>query len=194
MKNTESLWTVFKKLVWELGDKYGRFNFKASMFREAPGEFGIALRRRLIAPYFESCGTNVRIHQGVRFRNIHLISLGSNVELGVDNFIQAGGRLVIMDNAMLGPGVKIWTVNHRFADPHVPISAQGYDLQQVTIGPNVWLGANVFIMPGVDLGEGCVVSAGAVVAAKKYPPYSILSGNPARVIGNRLTAKRAEES
>lgn len=187
MSNDDSLLSIVKRLYWELKDKYARFNFKVGLVRETPGEFGIALRRRLIAPYFKSCGGNVRIHQGVRFRNVHRISLGNNVELGVDNFLQGGGDLVIMDNAMLGPGVKIWTVNHRFSDAEIPISLQGYDRQPVTIGPKVWLGANVFVMPGVELGEGCVVSAGAVVAAKKYPPYSILSGNPARVIGNRLS-------
>lgn len=186
MSKKESLLTILKRMVWELKDKYGRFNYKTFLLREIPGELGLALRRRVIAPYFESCGENIRIHQGVRFRNVHRISVGNNVELGVDNFLQAGGDLIIMDNAMLGPGVKIWTVNHRFAETDRPISAQGYDRQRVIIGSNAWLGANVFVMPGVELGDGCVVSAGSVVAAKKYPPYSILSGNPARVIGSRL--------
>lgn len=196
MANTEnnSLIDAFKSMYWELRDKFGRFEYIHYLLRETPGNFGMVLRRRFLAPYFESCGRNLRIHPGTRFRNVHQISVGDNVELGVDNFFQAGGGLTIHNGTILGPGVKIWTVNHRFDDLDVPIIDQGYDEAGVVLGPNVWLGANVFIMPGVELAEGCVVSAGAVVGAKKYPPYSILSGNPARVIGNRKKEPKASSA
>ena len=55
-------------------------------------------------------------------------------------------------------------------------------------GPGIidcWIGANAFIMPGANLGEGTIVSAGSVVGGKAVPPYKILAGNPARVIGSR---------
>jgi acetyltransferase-like isoleucine patch superfamily enzyme len=64
----------------------------------------------------------------------------------------------------------------------------------VVIGRDVWIGANAFVMPGVQLGDGCVVAAGAVVGAKKYPPYKILAGNPARVIGTRQTEQPEQET
>jgi len=54
----------------------------------------------------------------------------------------------------------------------------------VTIEDDVWLGANVFVMPGVTIGKGAIVSAGSVVN-KSVPSYAIVVGNPARVIGWR---------
>ena len=97
----------------------------------------------------------------------------------------------IGDYTLLGPGVKVWSTNHVFADPDRHIRDQGAEYKEVVIGRDVWIGSNAFIMPGTNLGDGCIVSAGSVVGAKKYPPYSILMGNPARVIGNRK--KRADD-
>ncbi len=176
---------ALKRMYWELKDRYGRFDYLLFFLRNLPGDFGFLIRQKYLSSYFESCGDNVKIHTGARFRNVHQISVGNNVEIGVDNFLQAGGRLSVGDGTLLGPGVKVWTVNHRFENPDQPIVEQGYDRIPVTIGANVWIGANAFIMPGVELGEGCIVSAGAVVGAKKYPAYSIIAGNPGRVIGNR---------
>lgn len=184
---------AFKRMIWELKDRYARFDYLLFFLRNLPGEFGFAIRQHFVTPYFERCGSNLKIHTGARFRNVHRISIGNNVEVGVDNFLQAGGGLTIGDGSLLGPGVKVWTVNHRFEDTDKPIVEQGYDRIPVVIGANVWIGANAFIMPGVELGDGCIVSAGAVVGAKKYPPYSIIAGNPGRVIGNRKKeAKPAE--
>jgi len=107
------------------------------------------------------------------------------VEIGVDSFLQASGGLVLGDRVITGPGTQIWTINHVFDDHTRPIAEQGYERAPVVIGDDCWLGAGVFIMPGVELPEGCVVSAHSVVACKKYPPYAILAGHPARVIGRR---------
>lgn len=185
---------AFKRMFWELKDRYGRFDYLLFFLRNLPGEFGFVLREHFIAPYFERCGKNLKIHTGTRFRNVHQISIGDNVEVGVDNFLQAGGNLTIGSGTLLGPGVKVWTVNHRFEDPDTPIVEQGYDRIAVVIGAHVWIGANAFIMPGVELGDGCIVSAGAVVGAKKYPAYSIIAGNPGRVIGNRKKEPKPAEA
>jgi acetyltransferase-like isoleucine patch superfamily enzyme len=176
---------AFKNLFWDLKHKHGRFDYLLFFIRNLPGNFGFALRSMLVSQQFESCGRDLIVHPGVRFRNIYRITVGDRVELGVDNFLQAGGGLTIGDRSLIGPGVKIWTINHRFDDISQAIADQGYDRMPVTIGNDVWIGANAFIMPGVELGKGCIVSAGAVVSAKKYPAYSIIAGNPARVIGNR---------
>ena len=139
----------------------------------------------MIPKFFKSTGVNVHVHEGVRFRGIHELTVGHDVEIGVDNFLQATGGITLGDNVMLGPNVKIWSVNHVFSDPNQPILQQGFVEEQVKIGEGCWLGANVFVFPGVELPKGCVVSAGSVLTKKKYPPYSIIAGYPARVIGNR---------
>lgn len=179
---------ALKLLRWDWQDRIGRFNLLNSIWRRTPGRLGFAWRARYVPPYFAKAGKDIKIHEGVRFRGIHMIEAGDGVELGVDNFLQASGGLVLGDGAVLGPGVKIWTINHKFDDPTASVAHQGYDYQKVTIGPRCWLGADVFVMPGVTLPEGCVVAARSVVAKKQYPPFSILAGYPARVIGRRQEA------
>ena len=174
-----------KLLRWQWRDRYGRFHILNSIWRLTPGELGFHWRARYIPRYFAAAGEDIRIHEGVRFRGVHKITCGDRVEIGVDNFLQASGGLTLGNRVMLGPGVMIWTVNHRFTDPDVPIAEQGYDYDPVVIEDDVWIGAGSFIMPGVHLPRGCIVSARSVVAKKRYTPWSILAGYPARVIGKR---------
>ena len=111
--------------------------------------------------------------------------VGDNVIIGYDNFIQALGGVTIGDNVLTAPGVKIWSVNHNFRDKDRLVTEQGQTSSPVTIGRDVWIAANAFISPGVTLPEGVIISSGAVVGVKDYKPYSIIAGNPARVIGFR---------
>ncbi|MDX9857810.1 MAG: acyltransferase [candidate division Zixibacteria bacterium] len=182
---------LIREIVRAIFNRQQRFRFRYHLVRNLPGEYGFILRRRVLAKWFGSLGKNLKVHEGFRFRNIELIRCGSHVNIGVDAFIQAGGGVEIGDYAILGPGVKVWTQNHASARTDIPIQQQGAEYKPVVIGRDVWIGANAFIMPGVTLGEGCVVAAGAVVGAKNYPPYKILAGNPARVIGTRENSESA---
>lgn len=110
------------------------------------------------------------------------IRIGDRSELGQNSLIYAG--VEIGCDVLMGPGVKIITRNHIVADRSIPIRLQGETFQAVTIGDDVWIGANVVILPGVEIGKGAVVAAGAVVA-KSVAPYSIVGGVPARVISQR---------
>lgn len=181
--------SYLNRLYWDVRDRKVRFEYVNALITNIPGDFGNTIRSAIVPRYFAQAGVGILILPGVRYVGAHNIKLGNHVFLGVDNFLQASAGLEIGDDTMLGPGVKIWTVNHKFDEPDVPIRSQGYDQKPVTIGKNVWIGANSFIMPGVELADGCVVSAGSVVSAKKYPPYSIIAGNPARVMGNRKERK-----
>lgn len=177
---------LLKRLYWDFTKgKNRRFVYLNELLSHIPGDFGMHLRSAIIPKYFDSSGQNILIYQGVKFRRIERIQVGDNVTIGIDNFFQASAGLSIGDNTIMGPGVKIWTINHRFDSIDKPIIEQGYDYKPVKIGKNCWLGANVFVMPGVTIPDGCVVAAGSVVGIKKYPPYSIIIGNPARVIGYR---------
>ena len=176
----------FLRCVWrDIRTGVGRFRIRAHLVKNWPGATGHYLRRRVLLPYFGSHGENVDINEGVQFRNIHKMFVGNNVALGIDNFFQAGGGIEIGDNTILGPGVRVWSQNHVFADANKPIRDQGYEYKKVTIGRDVWIGANTFIMPGAEIGDGCIISACSVVGAKKIPPYMILAGNPARAVGKR---------
>lgn len=175
---------ILKQCYWELKDPYGRFNFLSWLFRSFPGETGSLLRRRLLGRYFASFGENVSFFPGVKIRGASRLKIGDNVGLGEDVFINAGGGVEIGNNVALGPGVKIWSMNHKY-EGHGPVNDDDYEMKPVVIEHDVWIGANCFIMPGVTIKKGSVVSACSVVGVKVYPPYAIIAGHPARVIGNR---------
>lgn len=172
----------------ELRYRACRFTYLNWLLGDLPGELGIAIRGRYLPRYFAACGEGVRIFDGVRYRGVENLRVGHRVHVGVGSFLQATGGLELRDDVVLGPGVKIWTINHRFDDPQRPIAEQEFDQESVVIHDGCWLAANVFVMPGVVLAKGCVVSAGSVVGKKNYPAYAILAGNPARMIGTRVPA------
>lgn len=180
-----SLKQILKRLFYDLADPFERQYYGLWLISQVPGLFGANLRGRYCAKRFKRAGKNLLVLPGCRFRSMENIEVGSNVTIGFDNFLQGLGGLVIGDNVLLGPGVKIWTVNHRYRNRDVLIRKQRQEKRSVLIGADVWIGANAFICPGVTLPMGCVVAAGAVVNIKNYKPYSIIAGNPARIIGFR---------
>ena len=143
------------------------------------------MREKVLRKGFKKAGENLRIHKGCRIINIEKLVVGNNVHFGVDSYVQAGGGITIGDFTEMGPGTKIWSQTHIYDDPEKQLEGAGYEYNKVSIGKNVWIGANAFIMPGVVIEDGCVVSACSLVGVKKWPPNSIIAGNPARKIGER---------
>ena len=163
--------------------------YVSCLLRNIPAEVGVFMRRSWYAKRFQKAGKNLRILSGCVILNPGKIVCGDNVSIGMCNFIQAGGELHIGSDVMLGPYVKIWTQNHNFEDGNKPVRTQGYIYKPVTIGDDVWVGADSFIMPGASLGNKCIVSACSVVGGKTYPDGYILAGHPARKIGLRSEAR-----
>lgn len=155
------------------------------MVWQVPGATGDLLRSRYLVPRMKEAGGRVRIMAGSRFEYIDRIEVGHNVRIGFDNYFQAQGGLKIGNDVLFAPRVTIWTSDIETSDPQKPIWKQGNVDNPVTIEDDVFVASNAYIHPGTTLSRGCVVSAGAVVTGKYYHPYSILGGNPARVIGYR---------
>lgn len=176
---------LLKTLFWDFRDPMIRSDWLYEIVRNMPGRLGFLLRKRILEKRFKKSGVNLRIHKGCRIINIQKLEVGDNVHFGVDSYIQAGGGLEIGDYTEMGPGVKIWSQTHIYDDPEGTLEGAGYEYNKVTIGRNVWIGANAFIMPGVAIEDGCVVSACSSVGVKKWPSNSIIAGNPARKIGER---------
>ncbi|CZF80042.1 Putative acetyltransferase [Grimontia celer] len=110
------------------------------------------------------------------------IKVGKNSMLGENSRIYGGVSLG--ENVLMGPDVKIYTRNHVIADRAIPILEQGDNFKPVTIGDDVWIGANVIILPGVSIGSGSVIGAGSVVT-KSVPEYKVVCGNPAIIKSSR---------
>lgn len=124
----------------------------------------------------ECCGVLSNIGEG--------ITIGNNVGISQNCFIQVRGRVVIGNNVIFGPNVSIFSENHNYSNLDLKISEQGVTRKGVTIKDGVWLGTRVVIMDGVTIGEGSIVAAGSVVT-KDVPPYTIVGGIPANIIKKR---------
>lgn len=81
----------------------------------------------------------------------------------------------------MGPDVSVLTHTHNIERTDIPMGQQGMRVYEVVIGNDVWIGMRVIIMPGVKVGNGVVIGAGAVVT-KDVPDYAIVGGVPARII------------
>ncbi|MEQ8771974.1 MAG: acyltransferase [Erythrobacter sp.] len=119
-----------------------------------------------------------------------LAELGRGVRLedyvGIGDFFYLGayGGIRIDTETIVGPHLYVHSDNHDFDDPAISIRRQSVTEEPVRIGARCWLGSNVTILGGVEIGDDCVVGAGAVVT-KSFPAGSVIVGNPARVIGTR---------
>lgn len=103
------------------------------------------------------------------------------------------GKVTMGNNVRIAPGAKIFGENHGFSDLNTPICTQPNTRRGIHIEDDVWIGANAVITDGVTIGAHSIIGAGAVVT-KSVEPYSVMGGNPARVIKSRLAeVKNSEE-
>lgn len=138
------------------------------------------------------CGKNVN------FRNVRHIPTGvlsrvflyDNTTLNDFTFISAGGKLILKKGSGAAWGLTVITGNHQRQLGHFFQNRQDYhdlDIEKdVVIEEDAWLGANVTLLSGVCVGRGATVGAGSVVL-HNVPPYAVVLGNPARIIGFNFT-------
>lgn len=157
---------------------------------------------RLLAPLYQHRGRDSKIYWSVRmdtppYRRFFLgrksviesyccvnnavgdIVIGDHTRIGIHNTII--GPVCIGSHVNLAQGVTITALNHCFEDTTKRIDEQGITTKSVVIGDDVWIGANAVVLPGVTIGNHCVVAAGAVVT-KDVPGNSLVGGVPAKLI------------
>lgn len=140
-----------------------------------------ALRRFCGKLMLRSCGKKVNIEQKARFSS--RVSLGDYSGIGVNAKIY--GTCTIGSYVMMGEDCTVITRNHCCDRTDIPMMEQGFEEERpVFIGNDVWIGDRVIILPGVHIGDGAVIAAGAVVT-KDVPPCAIVGGVPARVLKYR---------
>jgi acetyltransferase-like isoleucine patch superfamily enzyme len=113
------------------------------------------------------------------------LKIGNNSSIGPYAYIGCSGYIEIGDNVMMSPRVSIYSENHNFSEASQPMIEQGVTRSFVKIEDDCWIAANSIILAGVTIGKGSIVAAGSVVT-KDVPPYSIVGGNPAKIIKSRI--------
>lgn len=127
--------------------------------------FGYETDAYLEPPFYCDYGYNISLGKGV-YANHNLVLLDC-------------APIAIGDHTLIGPNVVFSTAGHP-VEPDV--RARGLEFAQpIRMGKNVWIGANVTILPGVEIGENSTIGAGSVVT-RPIPPNSVAVGNPCRVI------------
>jgi maltose O-acetyltransferase len=157
-----------------------------SLFRKWRKELGGDVLRSLTCKHiFQHYGNKAMVKRNVAFGKGMRISIGHNSYIGEDSYLNVHADIHIGTNVMIGPQIMILTGNHCFANNDLPICKQPSIGLAVIIKDNVWIGARSIILPGITVGEGAVVGAGSVVT-KDIPDFSVVGGNPAIILKNRL--------
>ncbi|NHC13436.1 acetyltransferase [Motilibacter sp. E257] len=147
------------------------------------GQLAKRIRAWASVRMLDSCGSDVNVEHGAWFGSGRGVSLGDRSAIGLDALVI--GPVRIGADVMMGPRCVILASNHATSDAGVPMNQQGFvDDRPVVIEDDVWIGANVVILPGRTISTGSIVGAGSVVT-KDVPPRTVVAGNPAVVVKNR---------
>jgi acetyltransferase-like isoleucine patch superfamily enzyme len=157
---------------------------KAVLKKKAGASFGkdsyVAPEARIFTQRFQ-LGDRSWVAAGAMIRGtVHIHS-----DCSVNAYANIAGTVSIGPGCRIASFASIYGFNHGFARTDIFIKDQPVTSAGVVLREDVWVGTHAVIVDGVEIGAHCVVAAGAVVT-KSFPPYSIIAGNPARVIRDRL--------
>jgi acetyltransferase-like isoleucine patch superfamily enzyme len=117
--------------------------------------------------------------------------MGNNSNIGAYSFIGCSGFIEIGNNVMMGPRVTLLAETHNYSDPDQPMKSQGVSRSSIRVEDDCWIGAGAQVLPGVTIGRGSVVGAGAVIT-RDVVPFSVVAGIPARLIKRRRGSDQKE--
>ena len=147
------------------------------LFRPTPQCMG-AWRSYLLTLFGAKIG-RARLHQSVSVWAPWLLELGSDVYIDRNVHLYNVFGLTTGDRVIISLGSFLCGASHDYTKASYPLTGG-----RIILGSDSWLAADVFVSPGIKIGEGCVVGARSVVT-KDVPPWSVIAGNPAKVIKPR---------
>lgn len=139
---------------------------------------GMNLRRAYWHSRLESLGSDTGIAARVVIHQPNHVSIGSRCSIAEFVHIWGAGGVTVGDNVLIASHVAITSMTH---DPSSPVFSKTTIKKKIRISDNVWIGTGAAILPGVQIGSGSIVAAGAVVT-KDVPERCIVAGVPARLI------------
>ena len=127
-------------------------------------------------------GENTLITVNNRSNKEVQLAIGSNVYIGRDNFISVGKSVQIMDYCIFGNKCSIISSDHIFDSPLTAYALSGNSFEKrIRIGVNCWFGHDVTVIGNVTIGHGSIIGAKALIT-KDVPPFSMVVGNPSKII------------
>lgn len=160
--------TGIRQIIWDLTNPFG-------------GKFALALRYILLSAACKKIGNNVYVGQNVRIVNPSGLTLGDNVSIHTNCYIDAIGICSIGNDVSIAHASSILTFDHTWDDSSIPIKYNPIKLNPVIVEDDCWIGCGVRILSGARIGTRSVIAAGAVVKGR-IPEMSIAAGVPARVL------------
>ncbi len=156
---------------------------------------GFKLRKNYWKSKLKKSGTNLQIRSGAGIGHPDLVEIGNNFILGNNSLVTANSSngVYIGNDVGIARNVLIHSANHSFDNKNIPIMKQkilspnilfNNKNYSVVIEDDVWIGSQSVILPGSYIKKGCIVSSGSIVSGE-FPEYSVIMGNPARVIKSR---------
>ena len=187
-----------------LASEFGREYLVELFQRHVLGEdkYAQMMRRIIVKAVARRCGDGLVVGTQVGFKHLETVEIGSTCFIGAGAYIQGrfDGRCVIGNNVWIGPGsyfdardlvlgdyvgwgpgAKVLGSAHTGLPADVPIVKTDLEIRPVRVQPWADIGTNAVLLPGVTVGKGAIVGAGAVVT-HDVPPFAVVAGVPARFL------------
>lgn len=183
-------------------------------FGRGEGYLDGLMRRICLRALARSCGEGLRVGSQISLRHAETFEIGAGVALGDGCIIQGrfDGRCIIGDKVWIGPqsfldardlvlgdhvgwgpGAKVLGSEHTGLPADLPIIATDLRIAPVRVEPWADIGVNAVLLPGVTIGRGAIVGAGAVVT-RDVPAFAKVAGAPAQIVGWRERPPATDES
>ncbi|MBU2103019.1 MAG: sugar O-acetyltransferase [Candidatus Omnitrophica bacterium] len=168
--NVRQIWVLFLE------------EYLGAILRCVPGYEGMLVRWLSYKMMFKKIGKKALIWPSVYITHSYNIVAGNHLAINRGSHIDGRGGIKIGDYVLIGPNVFIGSSNHVVSPAdNKPRIFLGHSPDPVSIGNNVWIGANAVICPGVSIGDNSVIGAGSVVT-KNVPESVVVVGSPGRVV------------
>jgi acetyltransferase-like isoleucine patch superfamily enzyme len=188
-------------------EQYGRF-------ANCDGELDVLMRRGIWRAVARKFGSSVYIGTGVGFKHLETFEIGDGVYIGAQSYIQGrfdgttkignhvwigpqayfdARNLILDDYVGWGPGAKVLGSSHTGFPIDVPLITTDLEIRPVRVHEGADIGTGAILLPGVTVGRGSIVGAGAVVT-RDVPDFAIVAGVPARLMRWRDQSKPSEEN
>jgi putative colanic acid biosynthesis acetyltransferase WcaF len=166
---------------FSFANRFARFTWnliQVTLFRWSPRSFH-GWRRWLLRMFGAKVGSRVHIYPGVKIWAPWNLEIGDEAGVGDGVILYSQGRISIGNRSVISQGAHLCSGTHDFEKEGFPIVTK-----PIIICSYAWVAAEVFVHPGVEIGEGTVVGARSVVV-KSVPAWTVSAGNPCKTIKPR---------